>query len=147
MNVTPDLVSHRPKATVDFTEITQSKKGGFSMADRALRGSGIGYQSLESEDGVEFAERVEVAYDCPDGHTTILPFALEAEVPDYWYCRCGLIGVLRSAIDPVMPRVKHQRTHWDMLLERRTVEELEDILAERLEVLRTRRAGQQPVPV
>jgi hypothetical protein len=31
---------------------------------------------------------------------------------------------------------KPVRTHWDMLLERRSVKELEDILTERLELLR-----------
>jgi hypothetical protein len=31
---------------------------------------------------------------------------------------------------------KPARTHWDMLLERRSVKELEEILAERLELLR-----------
>ncbi|HZB21605.1 MAG TPA: RNA polymerase-binding protein RbpA, partial [Blastococcus sp.] len=31
------------------------------------------------------------------------------------------------------------RTHWDMLLERRSVEDLEEVLAERLDVLRGRR--------
>ncbi|MDR2566023.1 MAG: RNA polymerase-binding protein RbpA [Bifidobacteriaceae bacterium] len=112
------------------------------MADRSLRGSGIGFQSLESEDGVEFAERVEVAYDCPDGHTTILPFALEAEVPDYWQCRCGMVAILRDAVNPILPKEKRQRSHWDMLMERRTVEELEEVLAERLGVLRARRAEQ-----
>jgi hypothetical protein len=34
---------------------------------------------------------------------------------------------------------KHVRSHWDMLLERRTIAELEELLAERLELLR---AGQ-----
>jgi hypothetical protein len=116
------------------------------MADRSLRGSGIGFQSLESEEGVEFAERVEVAYDCPDGHTTILPFALEAEIPDYWQCRCGVLAVLRDALDPVAPKERRQRSHWDMLMERRTIGELELILAERLDLLRSRRA-EQPAAV
>jgi hypothetical protein len=31
---------------------------------------------------------------------------------------------------------KPARTHWDMLLERRSIKELEDILTERLELLR-----------
>jgi hypothetical protein len=116
------------------------------MADRSLRGSGIGYQSLESEEGVEFAERVEVAYDCIDGHTTILPFALEADVPDYWPCRCGALGILRDALQPALPKVKRQRSHWDMLLERRSVDDLESILAERLQALRASRASNEPVP-
>ncbi|MDR0592401.1 MAG: RNA polymerase-binding protein RbpA [Bifidobacteriaceae bacterium] len=116
------------------------------MADRSLRGSGIGFQSLESEEGVEFAERVEGAYDCPQGHSTVLPLALEAEVPDYWQCRCGIFALLRGAINPQLPTQKRQRTHWDMLLERRSFADLESILAERLEILRDRRAT-QPAPV
>jgi len=34
---------------------------------------------------------------------------------------------------------KPVRTHWDMLLERRSVEELEQILQDRLTILRERR--------
>ena len=33
------------------------------MADRALRGMTIGAKSMESEDGVEFAERMIVSYE------------------------------------------------------------------------------------
>ena len=33
---------------------------------------------------------------------------------------------------------KHVRTHWDMLLERRTIKDLEGILKERLEVIRAK---------
>ncbi len=33
------------------------------------------------------------------------------------------------------------RTHWDMLLERRSVEELDELLKERLEIIKTRRRG------
>jgi hypothetical protein len=115
------------------------------MADRSLRGSGIGFQSLESEEGVEFAERQEVAYDCPDGHSTVLPFALEAEVPDFWLCRCGVNAILRDAVEPDLPKAKHQRSHWDMLLERRSLEQLEDLLAEHLGILRARRSDRAPV--
>ena len=35
---------------------------------------------------------------------------------------------------------KPPRSHWDMLMERRTVEDLEAVLAERLEIIRERRA-------
>jgi hypothetical protein len=41
--------------------------------------------------------------------------------------------------EPAPKKVKPPRTHWDMLLERRSVEDLEEVLAERLEVLRGRR--------
>lgn len=47
------------------------------MAERSLRGMSIGAKSLESDDNVDFAARMEVAYVCPRGHRTILPFAEE----------------------------------------------------------------------
>lgn len=36
-------------------------------------------------------------------------------------------------------KVKPPRTHWDMLLERRSKDELEELLKERLDLLKTRR--------
>lgn len=45
------------------------------MAERSLRGMSIGAKSLESDDNVDFAARTDVAYVCPKGHRTILPFA------------------------------------------------------------------------
>lgn len=106
------------------------------MADRSLRGMRIGANSLESEEGVELAARTEAYYDCPNGHTIVLPFAAEAEVPVVWECRCGAEALLRDASKPEAKAGKPPRTHWDMLLERRTISELEDLLAERLELLR-----------
>ena len=109
--------------------------------DRALRGAGIGAVSMESEDGVEFAERVATAYCCEKGHTVIVPFALGAEVPDTWQCRCGTparLGLCEDETDDLQQR--RTRTHWDMLLERRTMPELEQLLEERLALLRAGRA-------
>ena len=106
------------------------------MADRSLRGMRIGANSMESEEGVEFAPRLQAYYDCPNGHTIVLPFSTEADVPVVWECRCGEEALLRDASKPEPMAGKPQRTHWDMLLERRTVGELEDLLAERLELLR-----------
>lgn len=54
------------------------------MAERSLRGMSIGAKSLESDDNVDFAARTDVAYVCPKGHRTILPFAEGAEFPDEW---------------------------------------------------------------
>ena len=106
------------------------------MADRSLRGMRIGANSMESEEGVEFAPRFQAYYDCPNGHTIVLPFSTEAEVPVLWECRCGAEAILRDASKPEAKTGKPPRTHWDMLLERRTVGELEELLAERLELLR-----------
>ncbi|MFC4555113.1 RNA polymerase-binding protein RbpA [Georgenia faecalis] len=108
------------------------------MADRSLRGMKIGANSLESESGVDFAPRAEAFYDCPNGHTMVLPFSLDADIPPLWECRCGEEALLRNASrpEPTKP-VKAPRTHWDMLLERRSVAELEVLLEERLELLRS----------
>ena len=60
------------------------------MADRSLRGTGLGAKSFEDEAGVEFAPRQEVGYDCPRQHHFSLVFAAEAEIPALWECpRCG----------------------------------------------------------
>ena len=106
------------------------------MADRSLRGMRIGAHSMESDEGVEFAPRFKAFYDCPEGHTIVLPFSAEADVPVVWECRCGREALLRDASKPEAKTGKPPRTHWDMLLERRTVGELEELLTERLELLR-----------
>ena len=70
------------------------------MANRSLRGMRIGSHSMETEDGVEFAPRLQAHYDCPNGHTIILPFSVEADVPVVWECRCGEEALLRDASRP-----------------------------------------------
>ena len=110
------------------------------MAERALRGSRLGAQSYESDAGVEAAPRQRIDYDCPKGHRTSVPMSMEAEVPLVWECRvCGAEGLRSDAEQPEAKRVKPPRTHWDMLLERRSIAELEELLEERLAILRSRR--------
>ena len=70
------------------------------MADRSLRGMSIGSKSMETDEGVDFAPRFQAHYDCPNGHTIILPFSTEAEVPVEWECRCGELALLRDADRP-----------------------------------------------
>ena len=106
------------------------------MANRSLRGMRIGSQSMESEQGVDFAPRLQAHYDCPNGHTIILPFSVEADVPVVWECRCGTEALQRDHTKPQAKATKPPRTHWDMLLERRTIGELEELLDERLDLLR-----------
>jgi thioesterase domain-containing protein len=107
------------------------------MAERALRGSRLGAVSYENEQATELAERQMVAYNCPNGHHIEVPFAAEAEVPQTWECRfCGATALKADAATPEPTRIKAPRSHWDMLLERRSIPELEAILAERLELLR-----------
>lgn len=106
------------------------------MSDRVLRGSRLGSVSYESDKHTEFAPRVATAFDCPRGHVTTVPFAVEADVPSSWECRvCGATALLRDGAQPEEKTGKPVRTHWDMLLERRSLAELEEVLAERLEAL------------
>jgi hypothetical protein len=112
------------------------------MSDRALRGTRLGAQSFEDERGVEMAPRTQNAYDCPQGHAFSVTFAEEADIPTLWECpRCSAQGFRREGGTIQEKVVKPVRTHWDMLRERRSVNELEDILTERLELLRTGQIG------
>ncbi|MFZ5872659.1 MAG: RNA polymerase-binding protein RbpA [Actinomycetota bacterium] len=109
------------------------------MSDRSLRGTRLGAASMESESGVEPAPRRIAEYDCPNGHVITVPFSAEADVPPLWECRCGAEALLRDSERPQTKPAKPPRTHWDMLLERRTIAELEVLLDERLELLRSGR--------
>lgn len=107
------------------------------MADRALRGVGLGAKSFEDEQGIEFADRNQIGFDCPKGHHFEVTFALEAELPTEWECKkCGLMAVRSDGSVGEEKETKAQRTHWDMLRERRSIPELEEILGEQLEKLR-----------
>ncbi|MGQ0843639.1 MAG: RNA polymerase-binding protein RbpA [Sporichthyaceae bacterium] len=108
------------------------------MSERALRGSRLGATSYENDRDIELAPRTVVGYDCPKGHHLEVPFSAEAEeVPVVWECRvCGSLAIRSDGESRDEKQVKPARTHWDMLMERRTREELEEILAERLAVLR-----------
>ncbi len=107
------------------------------MSDRVLRGARLGGQSFEDERGVEFAPRQQVGYACPKGHDFSIPMAEEADVPTVWECpRCGAEARLADGAEPEARKDKPVRTHWDMLRERRSIPELEEILSERLDLLR-----------
>jgi hypothetical protein len=107
------------------------------MSERVLRGSRLGAVSYETEHVGELAPRQVVAYLCPVGHRTSVPLAEEADVPGTWECRTCRATALRVDAAPPEPKaVKPIRTHWDMLLERRSVGDLETLLAERLAALR-----------
>jgi rubredoxin len=78
-----------------------------------------------------------VRYDCPNDHHFAVPFAADVEIPNTWECRsCGATAVLVDGAASEPRKTKPARTHWDMLLERRSVPELEALLEERLIVLR-----------
>jgi len=114
------------------------------MADRSLRGMRLGAQSFQSEEGVDFVERITARYRAEDGSEFEVKFAVDAEIPPRWEnARTGMIGALLdeggALVEQDEVEEKPVRTHWDMLLERRTIPELEELLEERLQMLRERR--------
>ena len=113
------------------------------MAERALRGTRLGAFSMESEENVVPSERQITTYICSNGHKIELPFSVEAEIPPTWECRCGENALLQGGEAPERKPLKPARTHWYMLLERRSIPELEELLEERLELLRASR-GEKP---
>lgn len=113
------------------------------MAERSLRGTRLGALSMETDENVVPSERRITVYVCPQGHRIELPFSVEAEVPATWECRCGAEALLQGGTKPEAKNVKTVRTHWDMLLERRSIPELEELLEERLTLLRASR-GEKP---
>jgi hypothetical protein len=98
---------------------------------------------LESDTGVQPAARQDVKYHCANGHTVVVPLSVEAEVPALWECRCGLMALRENTTLPEPKPGKPARTHWDMLMERRTTAELEVLLEERLQLLRSGRLTQR----
>jgi len=110
------------------------------MADRSLRGTRLGALSMESDVNVVPSERQITVYVCPQGHRSELPFSIEADIPPTWECRCGATArLLDGGPMPDAKPVRPPRTHWDMLLERRSIPELEELLEERLQLLRASR--------
>jgi hypothetical protein len=119
------------------------------MRSQSLRGSSLNSRSLASDEGIVFSERKQVMYVCGAcGTTTTMTFAADAENPDAWTCAtCGESATLGEAgaaqrLATAAEDDKVARTPFDMLLERRSREELEVILQERLQYLRARR-GQE----
>jgi len=102
----------------------------------SMRGTRLGALSYETDAHVAPAERMVVSYLCSEGHQTLVPFSVEAEeIPFEWTCRCGRTATRPDVASPEEKPVKHTRTHWDMLLERRTIADLEALLRERLDLL------------
>jgi hypothetical protein len=109
------------------------------MADRVLRGSRMGAVSYETDRDHDLAPRQMVKYRTESGEIYEVPFAEDAEIPEEWMCKNGQLGTLMEGEGVESKPVKPPRTHWDMLLERRSIEELDVLLEERIELLRKRR--------
>lgn len=120
------------------------------MAQQTMRGIRLGAQSLESEVGVSYSPRTKHSYQCPNGHLSEIVFAQDAELPNSWQCKsCKQQAQLLTdgkLIKLDIEDLKTPRSHWEMLQERRSKEELEEILKERISYIRARRkAGKADV--
>lgn len=97
--------------------------------------------SYETDRNHDLAPRRTVRYACPKDHEFEVPFSDDAEVPATWECRLhGTESEIVDGVQQEQKKTKPARTHWDMLLERRSISELEELLNERLEELRARRS-------
>jgi RNA polymerase-binding protein len=92
----------------------------------------------------EPCEKKEVEYNCPIGHVSLISFEFSADVPDEYRCTyCGRpadVDPLRAnllAKALVSPRTElTYKRPIDFVRERRTEEELEALLAERIQYVR-----------
>ena len=113
------------------------------MADRHMRGSRLGAVSYETDRTHNLAARQIARYRTENGEEFDIPLADDAEIPGTWECRNGMEGTLIDEGGELAEpkKVKVPRTPWDMLRERRSIEELEELLKERLEIINSRRRG------
>ena len=111
------------------------------MSNKQLRGTRLGSISHESEEGVDFVETQTVTFRAEDGEEFTVTFMTGVELPYDWKSprtsKIGrrlddkgkpIVGNDPNAPAPLPPTV----THWEQLMKRRTLEELEIILADRI---------------
>jgi len=108
-----------------------------------MSGMRLGSQSMESDRGVELSERQTIDFRCSAGHEFNLVFSLTAELPETWECKhCEEIATRLEEgkeVDLTAGELSSQRSHYDMVLERRSKKELEALLQEVLVDMRKRR--------
>lgn len=115
------------------------------MGDKRLLGTRMGSVSMETEEGVDFVATQLVTFRTEDGEEFSVTFMEGVELPYDWRSphtgksgrRLDGKGKLIEGDDPNAPAPPAPTvTHWEQLLKRRTIEELEVILAERREEMR-----------
>ncbi|GAS95787.1 hypothetical protein RMCC_2753 [Mycolicibacterium canariasense] len=111
------------------------------MVDRRLKGSRLGAVSYETDRNIDLPPRQVARYRTANGSEFDVPFADDADIPGTWSCRNGMEGILVNGEAPAPKKVKPVRTHWDMVRERRTMDDLEVLFKERLKIIETLRRG------
>ena len=119
------------------------------MSEKQLRGTRLGAISFETEEGVDFVATQNVTFRTEDGDEFQVTFMDGIDLPFEWTSpqtgktgrRLDAKGKPVQGVDPNAPTPPAPTvTHWEQLLKRRTIEELEVILAERRAEMRA--AGQ-----
>ena len=104
------------------------------MAD-SMRGSRLGSTSYEVDKGLRVPVQL-TTYICPNEHRSTFPFYAGAEgIPDTWTCECGRLAVKLGATMPIQVPAWTRRSHYEILRERRSVEELAVLLEERIALM------------
>ena len=92
---------------------------------------------MHSSHTIDLADRVEVNFACDSGHEFLRSFAADVRPPKSWDCpHCGKTATRGSHRAPHEVRPTN-KTHWDMILERRSENELATMLSTRLGELRS----------
>lgn len=116
-----------------------------TMGETSMKGTRLGALSYERDEHVAPAERRIVRYVCQAGHISDVPYFVDAdEIPREWTCRCGELAIAEEIAPEERKAERHVRTHWDMLMERRTIADLEELLEERLALLDETRSADLP---
>lgn len=119
---------------INWSSGLKSKYGITSATDKDIVANRTSYSAVTGRSLP--VETVEHTYQCPNGHHTVIPFDRKAEdIPRTWQCQCGQQAPEEGANtqnDDGMPK----RTPFDMLMERRTEEELKETLEKRLKMHR-----------
>lgn len=114
-----------------------------SNGGSAIRGSRVGAGPMGEADRGYQAARVERNYYCSNGHATNRAFAAnvdELEIPEQLDCpNCGLPAGQDKDNPPIIAKHEPYKTHLAYVKERRTEEEAEQLLEERLAEVRERR--------
>lgn len=84
------------------------------------------------------APRKQAGYRCDRGHVFEVTFAAAAEPPGVWECRCGALAAASQSTAGTARESEHDR-RMAQVFQRRSIAELEELLAERLAELPTLR--------
>ena len=112
------------------------------MRSNTMNATGLGSKSYANGRDVTLSPRLQLDFDCPADHHFSVTFSAEASLPRLWDCpTCWAPAVRSDGVRAAAGPHKPIRTHWDRLRERRSIAELEEILVERLALLRAGAIG------